>query len=191
MRGLGERIRFSAGIRAESARLMREMQARGLEGLVAKKSDSKYEPGQRSGAWVKFKWSHQQEFVIGGYTPPRGSRARFGALLVGYYEQGRLLFAGKVGTGFDFHTLDTLYKRFQPLIRRECPFANLPENLPGAAKGLTESQMRLCTWLKPKLVCQVRFAEWTRDWHLRQPAFLGLREDKAPTDVARESAGLY
>jgi bifunctional non-homologous end joining protein LigD len=179
-------IRFSRGLRAVAPRLMREMQARGLEGLIAKKRHSEYEPGRRSGAWVKFKWSAEQEFVIGGYTAPKGSRFHFGALLVGYYEKNRLLFAGKVGTGFDGATLKMLEAKFRPLVRAQCPFANVPECLPGANKGMTRSAMRQCTWLEPRLVCQVRFTEWTRDHHLRQPAFLGLRDDKQPRDVRRE-----
>jgi len=178
-------IRFSPSIKADSARLMREMKARGLEGLVAKRRDSKYEPGRRSGAWAKFKWTYQQEFVIGGYTQPKGTRTHFGALLVGYYEKDKFLFAAKVGTGFDQKLLASLHDKFKELIRPDCPFANLPEKRPGR-QGLSPAEMRRCTWLEPKLVCQVRFAEWTRDHHLRQPAFLGLREDKDPKEVVRE-----
>jgi bifunctional non-homologous end joining protein LigD len=186
--GAPSALRFSPALKAASEKLMREMKARGLEGLIAKKQDSKYEWGRRSGAWVKFKWTNEQEFVIGGYTPPQGSRSRFGAILVGYYEGKKLLYAGKVGTGFDDKTLDLLYSKFQKLIRSICPFANLPEKLSGSgAKGMTASEMRRCTWLEPKLVCQVRFAEWTRDHHLRQPSFLGLREDRRPEEVVRET----
>jgi bifunctional non-homologous end joining protein LigD len=178
-------IRFSPSIKADSARLMREMKARGLEGLIAKRRDSKYEPARRSGAWVKFKWTNEQEFVIGGYTQPKGTRTHFGALLVGYYEKGKFLFAAKVGTGFDQKLLASLHDKFKNLIRPDCPFANLPEKRPGSA-GLSAADMRRCTWLEPSRVCQVRFAEWTRDNHLRQPAFLGLREDKTPGEVVRE-----
>jgi bifunctional non-homologous end joining protein LigD len=180
-------IRFSPSIKADSARLMREMQARGLEGLIAKRRDSKYEPGRRSGAWVKFKWTNEQEFVIGGYTQPKGTRTHFGALLIGYYETGKLLFAAKVGTGFDQKLLASLHNKFKKLVREDCPFANLPEKISGRwGQGLSMAEMRRCIWLEPKLVCQVRFAEWTRDNHLRQPAFLGLREDKEPKEVVRE-----
>ncbi len=188
LRGMPPNVRFSSGINADSEQLMRELRKRGLEGLVAKRTGSRYEPGRRSGAWVKFKWMNQQEFVIGGYTDPRGSRSHFGALLVGYYEGGRLVFAAKVGTGFDQKLLGSLYRRFQPLVRSDCPFANLPEKR-GSGRfgaGLAAAEMRRCTWLEPRLVCEVRFAEWTRDHHLRQPAFLGLREDKSPKDVVRE-----
>ena len=180
-------IRFSPGIEADSARLIREMKARGLEGVIAKQKDSAYYSGRRSECWVKFKWCNEQEFVIGGYTQPKGGRSHFGALLVGYYEGGKLLFAGKVGTGFDDQLLASLHARFNKLIAPTCPFANLPENLPGSgSKGLTAGQMRYCTWVQPTLVCQVRFAEWTRDHHLRQPAFVGLRDDKRAAEVVRE-----
>jgi bifunctional non-homologous end joining protein LigD len=180
-------IRFSPSIKTDSTRLMREMQARGLEGLIAKRRNSKYESGRRSGAWVKFKWTNEQEFVVGGYTQPRGTRTHFGALLVGYYEKGKLLFAAKVGTGFDQKLLGLLHNKFRNLVRTDCPFANLPEKLSGRwGQGLSAAEMRRCTWLEPKLVCQVRFAEWTRDHHLRQPAFLGLRDDKNAKEVVRE-----
>jgi bifunctional non-homologous end joining protein LigD len=180
-------IRFSSSIKADSERLMNEMRRRGLEGLIAKRKDSKYEIGRRSGAWAKFKWTNEQEFVIGGFTRPQGARSHFGALLVGYYEGSTLLFAAKVGTGFGEKVLSNLHTKFQKLIRKDCPFDNLPEKLPHAGgRGLTAAEMRHCTWLEPKLVCQVRFSEWTRDHHLRQPAFLGLREDKRPKEVIRE-----
>jgi bifunctional non-homologous end joining protein LigD len=180
-------VRFSPGLEAASDKVMNEMKARGLEGVIAKRRDSKYEYGRRSGAWVKFKWTLEQEFVIGGYTPPQGTRARFGAILVGCYEGKKLMFVGKVGTGFTEKALDMLYAKFKKLTRPTCPFANLPEKLASSgAKGMTASEMRRCTWLEPKLVCQVRFAEWTRDNHLRQPAFLGLREDRCAEEVVRE-----
>lgn len=186
LKGGNDRVRFSAGFEGDASEMLHELQARGFEGVVAKLKDSKYEAGRRSGAWVKFKWSNEQEFVIGGYTRPKGGRAYFGALLVGYYDQDRLLFAGKVGTGFDQRWLKSLHRKFQKLIRQDCPFVNLPEKPSGGSKGITRGEMRWCTWVAPSLVCQVRFAEWTRDGHLRQPAFLGLREDKKPTEVVRE-----
>lgn len=184
-----ETLRFSASIQAQSERVLREMQARGLEGLIAKKRESKYEIGRRSGAWVKFKWTSEQEFVIGGYTPPQGTRSHFGAILVGYYDHGKLKFASKVGTGFNQKLLKSLFDRFQKLRRDDCPFDNLPEKKASRwGRALTVAEMRRCTWIEPKLVCQIRFAEWTRDDHLRQPAFLGLREDKDAKEVVREKA---
>ena len=188
LEGLSPQIRFSGSIRADTKRVVQEMQRRGLEGLIAKQKESRYLPGQRTGAWVKFKWTLQQEFVIGGYTPPQGTRGYFGSVLVGYYQAGRLVFAAKVGTGFDETLLASMHQRFQRLIRPGSPFANLPARPSrGSRGGLTPSQIRSCTWLEPKLVCEVRFTEWTRDGRLRQPVFLGLREDKPPREVVRES----
>lgn len=182
-----ETILFSAGIQADSARVVKAMKARGLEGVVGKKKNSKYESGRRSGAWVKFKWTLEQEFVIGGFTPPRGSRNHFGAILVGYHDKGRLHFASKVGSGFAQKLLGSLYQQFRKLERADCPFANLPEKRPSSGRGgLLLSEFKRCTWIKPKLVCQIRFSEWTRDGHLRQPVFLGLREDKKAGGVVRE-----
>ncbi|HZQ45855.1 MAG TPA: non-homologous end-joining DNA ligase [Verrucomicrobiae bacterium] len=183
-----ETVRLSASIEADSERVIKAMKARGLEGLIAKRRDWKYEPGRRSGAWVKFKWSHEQEFVVGGYTEPKGTRPYFGAILVGYYEGDKLMFASKVGTGFDRALLESLYQKFKKLERPNCPFANLPTRRSGdGSLGITAAGMKLCTWLEPRLVAQIRFSEWTRDIHLRQPVFLGLRDDKNPREVVRET----
>ena len=149
-----------------------------------KKLDSKYEPGRRSGAWLKIKAQAEQEFVIGGYTPPQGSRKFVGSILVGYHENGKLLFASGVGSGFTHRTLEMLFKQFQKLRTKDCPFANLPWRK--SRGGFSMTDMRRATWLEPKLVCQVKFFEWTRDGNLRQPVFLGLREDKRAGEVVRE-----
>ena len=136
---------------------------------------------------MKLKCVQEQEFVIGGYTPPEGARKHFGAILVGYYEKGKLLYASKVGTGFNAKLLASLHKCFQRYLQTDCPFANLPERTPGRwGQGMTAAKMKICRWLRPELVCQVRFSEWTRDGHLRQPVFLGLREDKEAREVVRE-----
>jgi len=149
-----------------------------LEGLIAKKTDSIYEPGCRSGAWVKVKLTPQQEFVIGGYTPAEGSRMYFGALLVGYYGPDGLLFAGRVGTGFSAKALAALYEGLQKIRRTSCPFINLPEKRSGRwGQGITPVAMKRCMWVEPVLVAQIKFTEWTSDDQLRRPVFLGLRTD--------------
>jgi bifunctional non-homologous end joining protein LigD len=177
-------IRLSSFLPGQPYELSAAMKDLGLEGLIAKKYDSVYESGQRSGAWVKYKWGWEQEFVIGGYTDPEGSRPYFGSLIVGYYSAGKLMYASKVGTGFNTRLLKSVHDLLQKMRRPKCPFANLPER----GVGLTAGQMKFCKWVEPELVCQVRFTEWTRDNHLRQPVFLGLREDKSPNEVVREVA---
>jgi len=180
-------IRYSASLDAPVDQLLKQARRLRLEGLIGKRADSGYEPGRRSGAWIKLKLHAEQEFVIGGCTQPEGSRQHFGALLVGYFDRDRLKYAGKVGTGFDEASLRDLQRRFEKIPARECPFENLPElKASRYSQGLTAAEMRRCRWLKPKLVCQVKFAEWTSAGKLRQPVFLGLREDKDPTDVVRE-----
>ncbi len=181
-------ILFSGEIGGRPDALLTEVKRRGLEGIIGKQRDSQYEPGRRSGAWIKLKCVNEQEFVIGGYTPPGGSRKHFGALLVGCYEGKRLLFAGKVGTGFNTKLLASLYSQFQKETRADCPFADLPSKHAGKwVQGITPAMMRRCTWINPVFVCQLKFAEWTRDAKLRQPVFLGMRDDKNPRQVVREA----
>jgi bifunctional non-homologous end joining protein LigD len=180
-------IRFSASLDAPAATVWREVTRHGLEGVMAKRSDSVYESGRRSGAWLKIKSLREQEFVIGGYYPPGGSRKFFGSIIVGYYDGNQLMFASKVGTGFNHATLKSLFTLFQKYRIEACPFANLPVKRRGRfGQSLTASEMRKCTWIKPELVCQVKFLEWTDDGNLRQPVFLGLRDDKRPREVVRE-----
>jgi bifunctional non-homologous end joining protein LigD len=167
--------------------LLRVAQEFGLEGLVAKRLNSVYESGRRSGAWVKVKLTRAQEFVIGGYTLPEGSRKYFGSLLVGYNSPEGLRFAGRVGTGFSEKLLASLYNNFQKLTQPTCPFINLPEKTHGRwGLGITPAVMKRCHWVKPVFVAQVKFTEWTHDDQLRQPVFLGLRIDKEAKDVVRE-----
>jgi bifunctional non-homologous end joining protein LigD len=181
-------IRYSGEIGSDAPALLAEVQRRGLEGLLGKLRDSVYEPGRRSGAWIKLKCVNEQEFVIGGFTPPQGGRQHFGAILVGYYEKKKLLFAGKVGTGFNTKSLASLHKKLKSEKREDCPFADLPSKQGGQwVQGITPAMMRKIEWVNPVFVCQVKFAEWTRDGKLRQPVFLGLREDKKPSQVVRES----
>ncbi|MGI8890359.1 MAG: non-homologous end-joining DNA ligase [Chthoniobacterales bacterium] len=186
-RGAADPIRYSGELGDDPTALLREVEKRGLEGIIGKQADSAYEPGRRSGAWIKLKCVHEQEFVIGGYTPPAGARSHFGALLVGYYEGKELHFAGKVGTGFDTKFLSVLHQKFQPETRDDCPFKDLPSKQGGQwALGLTPAMMKKCHWINPIFAAQVKFAEWTRDAKLRQPVFLGLREDKDARTVIRE-----
>jgi bifunctional non-homologous end joining protein LigD len=183
----GDPIRYSGAIGEDAKALLKEVKRRGLEGIVGKQRNSIYEPGRRSGAWVKLKCLSEQEFVIGGYTPPQGSRKYFGAILVGYYKKTKLLFAGKVGTGFTAKSLSALHKKFRAAERDTCPFADLPSKQNGHwTQEFTPSMMRKMHWVSPVFVCEIKFAEWTRDGKLRAPVFLGLREDKKPDDVVRE-----
>ncbi|ATJ81334.1 non-homologous end-joining DNA ligase [Halomonas beimenensis] len=146
---------------------------RGWEGLIAKRADSAYVAG-RSREWRKWKCRHQQEFVIGGHTEPHGEREGLGALLLGVYQEDELVYAGKVGTGFDAAMLATLKDRLSPLARETSPFQRGDPPREGVR------------FVSPRLVCEVAFTEWTRDGRLRHPSFQGLRRDKAPRDVHRE-----
>ncbi len=180
-------LRFSANIKGDPKKLLAQVKARGLEGIIGKRIGSAYEIGKRSGAWIKLKCVNEQEFVIGGYTPPQGTRQHFGALLVGFFEEKQLKFAGKVGTGFSAALLREMHARFTKLRVANCPFANLPEKAGGRwSQNITPGEMKRCTWLKPTSVCQVKFTEWTFDGKLRHPVFLGLREDKTAREVVRE-----
>ncbi|MES2308223.1 MAG: non-homologous end-joining DNA ligase [Verrucomicrobiota bacterium] len=184
-----EIIRYSGNLGKNVKELLHQAKKRGLEGLIGKRQESLYESGRRSGSWIKLKLHQEQEFVIGGFTEPAGSRRYFGALLVGVYKNKKLHFTGKVGTGFDHKLLKFLHHHFVRLIQVQCPFLNLPEKKESRyGQAITASQMRKCHWITPELVCQVRFSEWTRDEKLRQPVFLGLREDKSFEKVIREKA---
>ena len=147
---------------------------RGFEGVVAKDAASPYVEG-RSRYWLKVKIRKEEEFIIGGYTEPAGSRKYFGALLLGAYKQGVLRYVGKVGTGFNEKTLLSLFHKFKPLVRKESPF-------------VPPLRMKNATFLSPELVAQISFTEWTSDGKLRQPVFLGLREDKSPREVVLQES---
>lgn len=165
-------LRYSAHRNSEGEAYHDEACHRGWEGLIAKRADSRYRSG-RSSDWLKFKCVRGQEFVVGGFTEPAGSRSGFGALLVGYYDSGSLRYAGKVGTGYDARTLQELRTRLDRLERSSSPFAD-------------RVRERGAHWVEPELVAQIGFTEWTGDGMLRHPRFQGLRTDKAPADVARE-----
>jgi bifunctional non-homologous end joining protein LigD len=157
----------------------------GLEGVIAKRRDSRYDAGQRSGAWVKLKLDRQQEFVVGGY---RLGTHGVDALLVGYHQGKTLRFAAKVRAGFTPHARRDVFAVLAPLHIATCPFGDLPNSTKKSRwrEGITPEDMTTFQWVKPKLVVQVRFVEWTADGHLRHSAFLGLRGDKSARSVVRE-----
>jgi bifunctional non-homologous end joining protein LigD len=164
--------------------LITAVRAQGLEGIVAKRLDSVYEPGARSGAWRKMRINRGQEFVIAGYT--KGGRS-FYAVVFGYYDGDRLIYVARTRNGFTPSSRDRLMERFSQLEIPDCPFANLPEARAGRwGQGLTADKMRDCMWLKPVLIGQFEFVEWTPDNHLRHSRFIGLREDKSASEVHRE-----
>jgi DNA ligase D-like protein (predicted ligase) len=169
-------VRMSTHRNRDGEKMFEHACRQGWEGVIAKRADSKY-TSTRSSDWLKFKCEKGQELVIGGYTAPRGGRTRFGALLVGYFDpDGALRYAGKVGTGFDQATLDELGDKMEKLARKTTPFA--------VSDDIRE---RHVTWVKPDLVAQVGFTEWTGAGRLRHPRFQGLRDDKAARDVVREA----
>ena len=158
----------------------------GLEGVVAKRRDSRYEPGKRSGAWQKFKVKLRQEFVIGGYKP---EHRNFQSIVVGYYENKKLRFAARVRSGFTPAQRVALFEMLGPLKSEKCPFTDLPSTKTGHwGEGVTEEDMKILKWVKPALVAEIAFTEWTRDGNLRHSAFIGLRTDKDPRKVVRERA---
>jgi bifunctional non-homologous end joining protein LigD len=169
-----EDLLLSAVLSCDGFEAFKTVSKRGLEGVVAKNLNSFYE-SRRSREWLKVKVHQQQEFVIGGFTKPKGSREDFGALLLGVYDQSGLRFVGKVGTGFDEKSLRTLRRKFRPLTQPKSRFIG------------DDVVDRDVTFLKPNLVAQISFTEWTGDGKLRHPVFLGLRDDKDPKDVRREA----
>ncbi len=165
-------VRYTPHRNERGEEFFQEACTKGWEGLIAKRADSPY-VHSRSGDWLKLKCSFEQELVIGGFTPPQGSRKHFGALLVGYYDGDELRYAGKVGTGFSARTLADLGAKLEALETRNSAFAR--DRLPPEAR-----------WVEPRLVGQFAFGEWTRDGKLRHPRYLGLREDKPAAEVVRE-----
>jgi bifunctional non-homologous end joining protein LigD len=166
-------LRYSEHVKDQGKKFFRVACKAGLEGILAKNGNSSYQ-FHRSKDWLKIKTILRQEVVIGGFTAPKGQRSQFGALLVGVYQKDKLIYSGHVGGGFDEQLLADIYLQLQKLITSVCPFAIPPH--PNAP----------VTWVKPKLVCEVAFKEWTQDAIMRQPIFKGLRPDKHPEEVVRE-----
>jgi DNA ligase D-like protein (predicted ligase) len=178
---VGYPVIFSRSFNAEPAELIRAAKELQLEGIIAKRKDSYYEPGRRNGAWVKYKNNRTQEFVIGGFTAGKP----FDALIVGYYDGADLKFVAKVRNGFVPHVRREVFKRLAGIATDKCPFTNLPEKR-RTMWALTADEMKECRWLKPRLAAQIEFTEWTPDGHLRHSSFIGLRDDKEARDVRRE-----
>jgi DNA ligase D-like protein (predicted ligase) len=182
--GAGANLLLSEPLPGTAQEIEREVRRLQLEGVVAKRRRSRYEPGKRSDAWVKVRFARHQEFVIGGYKP---AAATFDSLLAGYYEGRRLLCAGKVRNGFTPHLRAAIFERLKPITIKTCPFVNLPTTRSGHwGEGIAADEMPALRWIKPQLVAEITFVEWTRDGNLRHAAFLGLREDKNARDVRRE-----
>jgi DNA ligase D-like protein (predicted ligase) len=177
-------VRYIGEFDADLRDLVASVKAQGFEGLVAKRRESRYEAGLRSGAWLKMRINRGQEFVIGGYTI--GTRT-FDALIFGYYEGDRLIYVARTRNGFTPALREQLFRKFRGLEIPECPFVNLPEEKSGRwGQGLTKAKMKDCRWLKPQLVGQFEFLEWTGDSHLRHTKFVALREDRPAREVRRE-----
>jgi DNA ligase D-like protein (predicted ligase) len=169
----GDPLRFTPHRNTEGERFYEQACRKRWEGVIAKRAESTY-VHRRSPDWLKFKCVNSQEFVVGGFTEPTGSRNEFGALLIGYWDGGGdLRYAGKVGTGFDERTLRDLGERLRRLERAASPFVD-------------RAPARTVHWVRPRLVCEVGFTEWTRDGRLRHPRFMGLRRDKPSREVVRE-----
>lgn len=164
---------------AQGERMLERARKQGWEGVIAKRIDALYQPGVRSDAWLKLKLDFEQEFVVGGYTAPRKSRQDIGALLLGYFDShGKLIYVGHTGGGFTQEDLRSMHRRLARLQRKTSPFETEPHTNEPA------------TWVRPDVVVQVKFSEWTADGRLRQPIFLGVRDDKPARDVTYEGASI-
>ncbi len=178
-------LRLSQQLQVPPGHVLEAVRKLGLEGVVGKRIDSIYEPGERSGAWIKNRANREQEFVIGGYIP--GAQG-FDALLLGVYEDRQLIFVAKVKNGFVPRIRNEIFPVLKKLRAANCPFANLPEKKASRwGESLTAEKMKKCSWVEPRLVCQVAFVEWTDAGHLRHCTFIAIRDDKEPAEVTRET----
>jgi ATP-dependent DNA ligase len=177
-------VQLSAHFGGQLSRFLQGVKQIGGEGVIAKRLDSRYEPGRRSGSWSTMRINIGQEFVIGGYTPGTNG---IDALVVGYYEGRKLIYAARVRAGLVPASRRAIYENLKPLTAQTCPFVNLPEATPGRwGQGLTAAKMKECIWVKPKLVANFEFLEWTDSNHVRHIKFVSLRSDKDPVSVVRE-----
>ena len=180
-----QHLKMSDYVETSAQDMLGAVREHGLEGIVAKRKDSRYEAGLRTGAWTKFRLNRGQELVIGGYTP---ARVGLDALIVGYYRGPDLLFAAKVRNGFVPASRRELFERLKKLPADQCPFANLPETGKSQwGEGLDAEKMKECKWVKPELVARIDFLEWTNSAHLRHPKFVSVRDDKDPRKVVKET----
>jgi DNA ligase D-like protein (predicted ligase) len=178
---LTEPVRYAEPVDVPLDKLIASVKQFGFEGVVGKRLDSPYEPGLRTGKWQKLRVNQSQEFVIGGYTI---GTAPFDALILGYYEGEELHYVARTRSGFTPAMRAQIFKKFRGLEIKECPFVNLPETKSGRfGQGLTKEKMSTCRWLKPTLVAQIEYVEWTEGNHLRHTKFIGLRDDKDARDV--------
>jgi bifunctional non-homologous end joining protein LigD len=174
---LPEAIRFSETFDAPAAEVVAAVKKQGLEGVIAKRRDSTYEPARRSGAWVKMRINKGQELVVGGYVPAGKS---FDSLIVGYYDGDNLIYVARVRNGFVPALRVKVFERIRKLEFKTCPFSNLPQRNKGRwGQGLTADKMAECRWLRPQLVAQIEYADWTEVNHLRHSKFMGFRDDKS------------
>ena len=182
-----KRIKIVDYVEAQPSELLSAVREQHLEGIVGKRKDSRYEAGKRSGAWIKFRVNCGQELGIGGYVP--GTHG-LDSIIVGYYRGKDLIYVARVRNGFVPASRRHLFEKLRPLVVSECPFSNLPERDRSRwGEGLTADDMKKCIWLRPELVAQIEFLEWTESDHLRHSKFAGLREDKDAREVIKEIVG--
>jgi bifunctional non-homologous end joining protein LigD len=182
-----KRIKIVDFVEASSAELLVAVRQQGLEGIIGKRKDSLYESGKRTGAWIKHRLNSGQELVIGGYVP--GTHG-LDAIIVGFYRGKDLIYVARVRNGFVPASRRQLFDKLRSLVSPECPFVSLPEKHRSRwGEGLTADDMKKCVWLRPELVAQIEFLEWTESGHLRHSKFVGLRQDKDSRSVVKEHAG--
>jgi ATP-dependent DNA ligase len=182
-----KRIRISEYVETGAIELLAAVREQHLEGIVGKRKDSPYQPGKRSGAWIKYRVNRGQELVIGVYTPgPHG----IDATIVGYYGDRGLTYVARIRNGFVPASRRRVFEKLRPLVRVECPFVNLPETRQTRwGEALTAEKMKKCIWVNPELVAQIEFLEWTANDHLRHAKFAGFRDDKDARTVVKEHVG--